>query len=69
YQYLNTSPYYTQAGSEFQAIVGISYRFALHSKSSEPSGGFEYYCPMHPEVSSTFPSTCPKCGMDLIRKE
>ncbi|HJW30546.1 MAG TPA: hypothetical protein VJ508_15040, partial [Saprospiraceae bacterium] len=33
YQYLNTSPYYTQAGSEFQATAGISYRFAISSKS------------------------------------
>ena len=25
----------------------------------------EYVCPMHPEVRSTFPGTCPICGMDL----
>ena len=29
YQYLNTSPYYTQAASDFQATFGISYRFIL----------------------------------------
>jgi len=25
-----------------------------------------YSCPMHPEVKSDRPGTCPKCGMDLI---
>lgn len=25
-----------------------------------------YTCPMHPEVTSDKPGTCPKCGMDLV---
>jgi hypothetical protein len=25
-----------------------------------------YQCPMHPEVISTKPGKCPKCGMDLV---
>ena len=29
YQYLNTSPYYTQAASDLQATLGISYRFLI----------------------------------------
>ncbi|MBS1650629.1 MAG: hypothetical protein JSU07_01340 [Bacteroidetes bacterium] len=28
-----------------------------------------YTCPMHPEVISDKPGTCPKCGMDLVEKE
>lgn len=28
-----------------------------------------YTCPMHPEVRSDKPGTCPKCGMELVKKE
>ena len=28
-----------------------------------------YACPMHPEVTSTEPSTCPKCGMRLVASD
>jgi hypothetical protein len=27
-----------------------------------------YACPMHPEVSSKAPGTCPKCGMTLVKR-
>jgi hypothetical protein len=27
-----------------------------------------YVCPMHPEVISSAPGTCPKCGMKLVPK-
>ena len=27
-----------------------------------------YVCPMHPEVTSNAPGTCPKCGMALVEK-
>src|SRR5688572_14511795 len=30
-----------------------------------PSGSGEWTCPMHPEVRSSGPGTCPKCGMAL----
>jgi Heavy metal binding domain len=28
-----------------------------------------YTCPMHPEVESSEPGRCPKCGMDLQPKD
>jgi hypothetical protein len=31
--------------------------------TGEADGG--YTCPMHPEVHSSRPGRCPKCGMDL----
>lgn len=27
-----------------------------------------YVCPMHPEVTSNTPGTCPKCGMALVER-
>jgi hypothetical protein len=29
----------------------------------------EYTCPMHPEVIKDKPGKCPKCGMNLVKKE
>jgi hypothetical protein len=31
--------------------------------------GTIYTCPMHPEVTSDKPGSCPKCGMRLVAKE
>jgi Cu(I)/Ag(I) efflux system membrane fusion protein len=31
--------------------------------------GVQYTCPMHPEVVTDKPGSCPKCGMDLVKKE
>jgi uncharacterized paraquat-inducible protein A len=28
-----------------------------------------YTCSMHPEVKSDKPGKCPKCGMELIKKD
>ncbi len=33
--------------------------------TSETESQMVYACPMHPEVTSTKKSTCPKCGMEL----
>lgn len=44
-----------------------------HSQHEPPAGGTEetadvYACPMHPEVTSSAPGTCPKCGMTLVKR-
>jgi hypothetical protein len=37
-------------------------------QSSDKEHSLQYYCPMHPEVTSNEPGKCPKCGMDLLEK-
>jgi uncharacterized membrane protein YraQ (UPF0718 family) len=41
---------------------------AMMDRPAEPEGaeGGDYVCPMHPEVRSSEPGTCPICGMDLV---
>ena len=31
--------------------------------------GVTYTCPMHPEILQNYPGTCPKCKMDLEKKQ
>ena len=44
-----------------------------HSHHEPPVGAAQdtatvYVCPMHPEVTSTAPGKCPKCGMALVER-
>ena len=39
------------------------------SRPKGQSASVRYACPMHPEVTSTKPRKCPKCGMTLRRVE
>ncbi len=34
--------------------------------SERPRRPLRYVCPMHPEVTDTEASSCPKCGMKLV---
>lgn len=38
------------------------------SPNKQTENADTYICPMHPTVVSDRPSTCPVCGMDLVRK-
>ncbi|MBY0426776.1 MAG: hypothetical protein K2Q22_14150 [Cytophagales bacterium] len=39
------------------------------SEKMEMEAGVQYTCPMHPEVMADKPGSCPKCRMDLVKKE
>ncbi|MDD4970981.1 MAG: heavy metal-binding domain-containing protein [Paludibacter sp.] len=41
----------------------------INSSNQDQPKKVEYTCPMHPEVISGKPGECPKCGMDLVKKE
>lgn len=60
-----------------QAVAGLRRSFAEGAFSpvapqfdvDEIRTRSEYVCPMHPEVMSDEPGSCPKCGMDLVPRE
>ncbi len=37
------------------------------SVPSNPTSDVQYRCPMHPDINATFASTCPKCGMAMVK--
>lgn len=39
------------------------------AESTTETAAVVYTCPMHPEVQSDKPGSCPKCGMDLVEKK
>lgn len=56
------------------AVIALSTSISSCGNSSEnktekADGKETYSCPMHPEVTSDKPGTCPKCGMDLEKAE
>jgi len=38
------------------------------AKAAAPATASGYTCPMHPEIVSEKPESCPKCGMKLVEK-
>ena len=40
---------------------------AAATPKPKPAAATVYSCPMHPEVTSDKPGSCPKCGMTLVR--
>jgi hypothetical protein len=68
-------PAATLQPDEFDAPAATS--VAEAAKASGGAGAHDhhgtgealYVCPMHPEVTSATPGSCPKCGMALVKNE
>ena len=48
-------------------LAGTRSTTALQAGGSDQPA--TYTCPMHPEVTSSQPGKCPKCGMNLVPKK
>lgn len=67
----------TKLSLVFVCFIALTLAFSAcnsQNKKSESteqavSEKVEYTCPMHPEVIRDKPGKCPKCGMDLVKKE
>jgi len=56
-----------KVGEKFpmMAMVGKDGKLIACSRSLPLQTNARYTCPMHPDVQSSKPGKCPKCGMDL----
>lgn len=48
------------------ALVALSVK--LPAGAAKPAAAATYVCPMHPDVTGAKPGSCPKCGMDLVKR-
>lgn len=62
-----------QPGPDQEAVQGQTHpghkMYEPKAEGSGTDGKAVYTCPMHPEVVSDRPGSCPKCGMVLHKKE
>lgn len=53
---------------DMKGMEGMEGMKGMEGMGSEKTEAPTYVCPMHPEVHSDHPGTCPKCGMTLEKK-
>jgi membrane fusion protein, copper/silver efflux system len=60
-----------KAGKEIKEDTKTTKAESAKARAEKPKDVAKvvYTCPMHPEVISDKPGECPKCGMDLVKKE
>ncbi|MBV8359322.1 MAG: heavy metal translocating P-type ATPase [Deltaproteobacteria bacterium] len=56
---------FSQEPAKYSTTVQVSSRKAMSAEQPAASAGIEYTCPMHPEIMSDAPGSCPICGMAL----
>lgn len=54
--------------NEHKSEVDVKHKKPVETPTQKTSETM-YFCPMEPEVVSDKPDKCPKCGMDLIKKQ
>ena len=58
--------------AQAQDMKGMDMNKKAPSPSERAGGEAQpviYTCPMHPEIQSTKPGNCPKCGMKLVKEK
>ena len=53
----------------FSQAAETAHQHAQAHQHESNKDGAEYYCPMHPEVTSHEPGRCPECKMFLVKDE
>lgn len=47
-------------------VAGVSIWVAVRPREERPASAATWICPMHPQIVSDRPGSCPICGMDLV---
>jgi hypothetical protein len=66
---ITNSPVFAKTGNPASLSDILISGNDFQQKKAEAAAKTEYTCPMHPEIIRDKPGKCPKCGMNLVKKE